>query len=96
MKLEFDRYNVRNKDGSPRYVYGNGQFLLNAVDYLMGDESLIELRQRTLTIRKLDDVRVMHERGYWQFMNIGMPVILVILFGVMQYFIRKRKYARVK
>lgn len=96
LKLEFDRYNVRNRDGSPRFVYGNGQFLLNAVDYLMGDESLIELRQRTLTIRKLDDVRVMREKGYWQFMNIGMPVILIILFGIVQYFIRKRKYAKIK
>jgi ABC-2 type transport system permease protein len=93
LKLERDRYEVRNKDGSPVYIYGNGEFLLNAVDYLMGDESLIELRQRTLTIRKLDDVRIMKEKGYWQFMNIGMPVILIIIFGVIQYFIRKKKYA---
>lgn len=93
LKLEFDKYQVRNKDGSPRYIYGNGQFLLNAVDYLMGDESLIELRQRTLTIRKLDDVRMMREKGYWQFMNIGMPVLIIIVFGIIQYFIRKRKYA---
>jgi ABC-2 type transport system permease protein len=95
LKLELDKYHVNNRDGSPKYIYGNNQFLLNAVDYLMGDESLIELRQRTLTIRKLDDVRMMKEKSYWQFMNIGLPVILIIIFGIIQYFIRKRKYSSI-
>lgn len=95
LKLEYDRFHVRNNDGSPRFIYGNGQFLLNAVDYLMGDESLIELRQRTLTIRKLDDNRVMREKGFWQFMNIGVPLIAIVLFGFTQYILRKRKYAKV-
>jgi ABC-2 type transport system permease protein len=37
----------------------------------------------------------MKEKGYWQFMNIGMPVILIIIFGIIQYFIRKNKYASI-
>lgn len=94
LKLDADRFGVRNRDGSPKFIYGNMQFFINAIDYLMGDESLIELRQRTLTIRKLDDNRVVKEKSYWQFANVGFPVVLIILFGIIQNIIRKRKYTR--
>lgn len=92
--LERDRFQVANRDGSPRFIYGNGQFALNAIDYLMGEESLIKLRQRTITIRKLDDNRMAMEKSYWQFINIGLPIILVVVFGLIQNFIRKRRYAK--
>lgn len=94
LRMEFDRYGVRNKDGSPSFLYGNGQFVMNAIDYLAGDVNLIELRQRRITVRKLDDMRLISEKSYWQFMNIGLPVLTIILFGLVQYILRKRKYAK--
>jgi ABC-2 type transport system permease protein len=93
LPLNVDRYDVRNRDGSPRFIYGNAEFAMNAIDYLMGDESLIDLRQRTITIRKLDDARIAREKGFWQFINIGVPVILVVGFGLFQNFLRRRRYA---
>lgn len=96
LSLEYDRYQVTNPDGSPKFIYGNGHFLMNAIDYLLGDESLIELRQRRLTIRKLDDTRLMKEKSYWQFINVGVPLIIVFVFGIVQHILRKRKYATVK
>ena len=96
LSLEYDRYQVTNPDGTPKFVYGNGFFLMNAVDYLLGEESLIELRQRRVTIRKLDDTRVMKEKSYWQFINVGIPLILIIVFGIIQALLRKRKYETVK
>ncbi len=94
LKPEFDRFGVKNRDGSPKFLYGNLQFFINAIDFMMGDESLIELRQRTLTIRKLDDMRVVREKSFWQFANVGLPVLLIIVFGIFQHFVRKRKYTR--
>ncbi|HLP11950.1 MAG TPA: gliding motility-associated ABC transporter substrate-binding protein GldG [Flavobacteriales bacterium] len=96
LSLEYDRYQVANPDGSPKFIYGNGHFLMNAVDYLLGEESLIELRQRRLTIRKLDDSRVMKEKSYWQFLNVGLPLIIIVVFGIVQTLLRKRKYETVK
>lgn len=91
-KLHSDRYGVRNPDGSPRYQYGNREFVLNAMDYLLGDEELISLRQRTILVRRLNLQRVMEERGNWQFFNVGMPVFIILLFGIAQTILRKRKY----
>ncbi|MFI5205136.1 MAG: hypothetical protein ACHQF2_11625, partial [Flavobacteriales bacterium] len=93
LRLDKDRYKVQNKDGTPKYVYGNLQFFQNAMDYLMGDASLIQLRQRTVAIRKLDTVRVTAEKGYWQLTNTVFPVLVVIAFGLFQHYLRKRKYA---
>jgi ABC-2 type transport system permease protein len=93
LRLDKDRYKVTNKDGSPKYVYGNLQFFQNAMEYLLGDESLIQLRQRTVAIRKLDTVRVAAEKSYWQMVNIVFPIIVIIAFGIIQHYLRKRKYA---
>lgn len=93
--LEEDRYRVPNKSKTgPLFVYGNGQFALNLIDYLAGDESLIDLRSRNITIHKLDDMRVSMEKGMWQFINIGVPILLVVGFGLIQNLLRKRRYAR--
>jgi ABC-type uncharacterized transport system involved in gliding motility auxiliary subunit len=93
LRLDRDRYKVLGKDGLPKFVYGNLQFIQNAVDYLLGDESLIQLRQRTIAIRKLNMQRVTSEKGFWQMTNIVFPILVVILFGIVQHYLRKRKYA---
>src|SRR5690554_5577354 len=38
-----------------RKMYGNKELLINAVNYLLGDVSLIDVRSRTVVLRKLDD-----------------------------------------
>lgn len=93
-KLYSDKYGVTNPDGTPRFQYGNREFVLNAIDYLLGDEDLIALRQRTIKVRRLDMQRVMTERQNWQMFNVAFPVFLVIIFGIGQHLYRKRKYTR--
>ncbi len=92
LKLSHDKYRITNPDGSPRFIYGNREFLLNAMDYLLGDNELIEIRQRTITIRRLDQEKLMAERGMWQFVNVALPVLLLICFGFIQHLVRKRRY----
>jgi ABC-type uncharacterized transport system involved in gliding motility auxiliary subunit len=93
-KLHVDKYHVTNPDGTPRFLYGNKEFVLNAIDYLMGDAELIEIRQRTIMIRRLNMDRIVSERRFWQTINVGLPVALIILFGIGQNYLRKRKYTR--
>ena len=73
--------------------YGNKDFILNAVDYMLGDQTVIASRSRK-TVRKLDTERVKKERTFWQVANLAIPTFLVILFGIAQYFIRRMKYQR--
>jgi gliding-associated putative ABC transporter substrate-binding component GldG len=73
--------------------FGNKEFLLNAVDYLLDDTGLIELRNKNLKINLLDKKRAFDERTFWQFINIVMPLLILIIFGCMFHYLRKRKYS---
>jgi ABC-2 type transport system permease protein len=94
MKLHVDKYHVKNNDGTDKYVYGNLEFLLNSMDYLMNNEEIISLRARTITFRRLNEEKVIKDKRYWQFFNVALPVFLVILFGIFQHYYRVRKYTK--
>jgi ABC-2 type transport system permease protein len=72
--------------------FGNKDFLLNSVDYLLDDTGLIELRNKTLKISVLDKQKAYKERIFWQFLNVGFPLILLFTFGFVFNYLRKRKY----
>lgn len=73
--------------------FGNKEFLLNAVDYLLDDNGLIELRNKNIQINLLDKKRVYQEKTYWQFINIALPLLILITFGFIFHYLRKRKYS---
>lgn len=73
--------------------FGNKEFLLNAVDYLLDDSGLIDLRNKTLQINLLDKQKAFKERTYWQFLNVAMPLLLLFAFGFVFNYLRKRKYS---
>jgi len=73
--------------------FGNKEFLLNAVDYLLDDNGLIELRNKNIQINLLDKKRAYQEKTYWQFINITLPLLILITFGFIFHYLRKRKYS---
>ena len=73
--------------------FGNKDFLLNAVDYLLDDTGLMELRNKTLKINILDKQKAFKERTYWQFINVALPLILLFTFGFAFNYLRKKKYS---
>lgn len=92
---------VNGSDGSPfplgydRYTkqqFGNLNFLLNAADYLTDDSNIIELRNKEIKIRLLDRAQIRDEKTFWQVINIALPMILLVIFGIFQHYYRRRKY----
>lgn len=81
----FDKYTSQQ--------FGNKKFLLNAINYLCDDENLTTIRSRALEIRLLDRKKAEAEKTKWQFINVGIPIILIILFGLLNAYLRKRRYA---
>jgi gliding-associated putative ABC transporter substrate-binding component GldG len=77
-----------------RKMYGNTEFLINAMNYLLGDATLINVRSRSIALRKLDDEQIVQEREQWQIINIGLPIFITIVFGFGQWFWRKRAYSK--
>ncbi len=73
---------------------GNSELLVNAVNYLCDDEGLMSIRLREIKLRLLSEQKVKEGKSLWTGLNIIIPVALVILFGFLNYYTRKRKYSR--
>lgn len=83
--LGYDRYTGQ--------TFGNKEFILNAMNYLIDENGLISIRSRELKLRLLDRTRINDNKLFWQVINTVLPVILVIILGLIMYFVRKKKYA---
>lgn len=88
--LGYDRYATRSF-GQP-VEFANKKFFLNCVDYLIDDSNLIEVRSREVELRLLDKSKVKEERTFWQTINMLIPILAVILFGVINALVRRRKW----
>jgi hypothetical protein len=83
--------------GYDRYMnqqFGNKDFVLNSVLYLTDDDGWMELRNRTLKLRLLNKHLTDNDRLFWQLINVVLPVLILLLFGALYLFFRKRKYTR--
>jgi len=76
-----------------RKIYGNKDFLLNAVNYMLNDERLINLRSRTITLRPLDAQIVDENSSLIKVGNMVLPSLLVVLIGLILAFVRRKKFA---
>ena len=74
-------------------TFANKDFVLYAIDYLMDSEGLITARNKQVTLRPLDKIRLKEERTQWQLLNLLAPMVLIGLLGGAWQWIRKRKYA---
>lgn len=74
-------------------LFANKKFLQNCVDYLTGNEHRIDMRAKDIKLRLLDAEKVKAERTKWQLINVALPIVVVVLFGVMYAYIRLRRYA---
>ena len=84
--------------GLDRYtgeMYGNRDFLINCLNYLVDDNGIMELRARELKLRLLNSSVIKKERLKWQLINIVTPVLIVIIAGFIYSRIRKRMYTKI-
>jgi ABC-2 type transport system permease protein len=82
--LGYDRYT--------RQTFGNKEFILNALNYLVDDNGLISIRSRELKLRLLDRTRINENKLFWQMFNTILPIVFVILLGVFMFLYRKKRY----
>lgn len=84
-ELGFDRWSGRK--------FGNKEFLENAVNYLLNDDGLINIRSKEVVIPFLDKQKVADEKTKWQIINIALPLVLLGIFGFIFNYFRKKRYA---
>jgi len=83
-ELGFDRWTGK--------TYGNKEFLLNAVNYLLDDDGLINIRSKEIDVAFLDQEKIASQKTYWQTFNILLPLGLLTIFGFIFNYIRKKKF----
>jgi gliding-associated putative ABC transporter substrate-binding component GldG len=75
-------------------LYDNKDFLINCVNYLLDDTGLINIRSKDLDLPLLDKEKVYENYTVTQFITIGLPILILALFGILFTFLRKRKYSK--
>ncbi len=95
--------NQIDKDGNPlelgfdkwtNNVYGNKEFIMNCVNYLLDDNGLINIRSKDVDIPLLDKEKVYENYTKNQFIAFGLPLVILIVFGILFTNLRKRKYSK--
>lgn len=74
--------------------YGNKEFLMNAVNYLLDDSGLVNIRSKKIKLAFLDSDKIESERTFWQIFNLGLPLLILSVFGISFKFYRQKKYQR--
>ncbi|WP_026947703.1 gliding motility-associated ABC transporter substrate-binding protein GldG [Algoriphagus marincola] len=75
-------------------IYANRLLLRNLAQYLDNPEGIIASRTRSFQIRPLNRFKISQERTKWQLINVGLPVVFLLLFGGAVAAIRRKKYSR--
>ena len=81
-------------DSWTKAQFGNKEFLLNSVNYLLGDSGLINIRNKQINVPFLDPELIDKWRSSFLALNLLLPLMLVGLFGGVMQWRRYRKYAR--
>jgi ABC-2 type transport system permease protein len=88
LTLGLDRYTQQ--------TFGNREFIVNCINYLVDDNNLLVLRDREIKPRLLDNTRIKSGRISWQVINTLLPLALIIFAGFIVNLLRRKRFTSVK
>lgn len=95
MRLGEDKFSLRPDNPKQRPVaYDNQNFLLNCIDYLVGETDFLNLKNRKLEIPSLNETKVKLEKGSLQMLNLVLPAFGIWILGFGLIFWRKKRFVR--
>ena len=77
-----------------QHYFGNQEFFQNLTDYIMGDNSVLDIRSRQIDIHEIDKEKIKRDANFYKLLNVGLPIGIILLLAFVMNFLRKRKYAR--
>lgn len=75
-------------------LYGNKEFLMNCVNYLLDDTGLINIRSKDVNLPLLDKEKVYQNYSWAQMITVGLPIVILVVFGFIFTYLRKRVYTK--
>jgi ABC-2 type transport system permease protein len=88
------RFDAKLAELGVQHSFGNQEFIQNLVDYMMGDNSVIDIRSRQIDVHGIDNEKIKADAGFYKVINMLLPCLIIILLAAFMQFIRKRKYSR--
>lgn len=85
--------NIFTAGSQYEYQFANREFLLNCLEYMTNKQGIIEARNKDLVLRLLNSKKIEEQKTTWQSINIGLPIVLIILIGFIYQQIRKKQFA---
>lgn len=89
--LGYDKF--ASKQFSAPVEFANKKFFLNCVDYLCDDNNLIEVRSKEVILRLLDKGKIKKDKLFWQSLNMILPIFMIMIFGLLNAFYRRKRWA---
>lgn len=81
-------------DEMSNQTFGNKQFIVNAVNYLGDDMGWMSLRNRNYQLRLLNREVLSNHLTFWKWLNVVLPLVILLLLGIGIPIWRKHKYGR--
>jgi hypothetical protein len=75
------------------HLFGNQDFFMNLVDFMMGDNSVLDIRSKQIEIHAMDKEEVLENATFYKLVNIGVPILLILALAFIMFLIRRKKYA---
>ena len=86
IELGYDKYTGQ--------YFGNKEFILNSVNYLLDDTGLINIRSKDVNLPLLDKQSIHDNYSQTQMLTVALPIVLLGIFGFLFTYLRKKKYNR--
>lgn len=81
-------------DQYSKVFYDNKKFLVNCVNYLLGDEKLISVRSKKIKMRLLDAKLVKEKKGLIKILNTALPIGIILLISICFILFRKIRFSK--
>ncbi|MGI9527221.1 MAG: gliding motility-associated ABC transporter substrate-binding protein GldG [Weeksellaceae bacterium] len=93
LPLGADKYSLRpDMASTPSVIYDNANFLINALNYLTGDDAMIALNEKERSLRLLDKNLVALEKNKWRWLNLILPLGFILILSILGIYARKKRY----
>jgi len=89
------KFNKILAERSIPYFYGNQEFFQNLMDYMMGDNSVLDIRSRQIDIKLIDKEKLKVMSGRLKIINVFGPVLLILFFAFVWNVLRKKRYSKI-
>jgi gliding-associated putative ABC transporter substrate-binding component GldG len=76
-----------------RHFFGNQEFIQNLIDYMMDDNSVLDIRSRQIDVHKINEQKVQDSAGFYKMINMLLPIGLVVIIAFVMHYLRRRRFA---